>query len=141
MVRLASNTAALVTTIIPVSGTSGKCGNRLLMKTLFVTVVNHRTRTVITKEGDRLYPSGNRSRYLLIPQDGIRRIVQPRNSHCGENLLGPLLHKRHLQPYLRLPIPDIHTGNNGKHVHHEILSSQQILDIHKLDHLFIYQAE
>ena len=54
--------------IIPVSGTSGKCGNRLLMKTLFVTVVNHRTRTVITKEGDRLYPSsGDRSRYLLIP--------------------------------------------------------------------------
>ena len=42
------------------------------MKTLFVTVVNHRTRTVITKEDDRLYPSsGDRSRYLLIPQDGV----------------------------------------------------------------------
>ena len=63
--------ATLVTTIIPAKGTSQKCDNRLLMKTLFVTVANHRTRTVITKEGDRLYPPGDKSRYLLIPQDGV----------------------------------------------------------------------
>ena len=69
MVRLASYTATVVTTIIPVSGTSVHCDNRLLMKTLFMTVVNHRTRTIITKEGDRLYPaSGDRTRYLLIPR-------------------------------------------------------------------------
>ena len=71
MVRLSSNTAAMVTTIIPVSGTSGRCGNRKLMKTLFVPIVNHRTRTIITKEGDRLYPSNDRSKYLLIPQYGV----------------------------------------------------------------------
>ena len=71
IVRLASNTATVVTTIIPVSGSSKKCKNRLMMKTLYVTVVNHRTRTIITKEGDRLYPSGDRSRYLLIPLDGV----------------------------------------------------------------------
>ena len=71
MVRLASNTATVVTTSIPVSGSSKKCENRLMMKTLYVTVVNHRTRTIITKERDRLYPSGDRSRYLLIPLDGV----------------------------------------------------------------------
>ena len=72
MVRLASNTATVVTTIIPLAGSSTRYSNRLLMKTLYVTVVNHRTRAVIIKEGDRIYPdSGDRSRYLLIPQDGV----------------------------------------------------------------------
>ena len=72
MIRLASNTATMVTTIIPLAGSSNLCNNRLLMKTLYVTLVNHRTRTVIVKEGNRLYPnSGDKSRYLLIPQDGI----------------------------------------------------------------------
>ena len=65
MVRLSSNT------IIPVSGTSGRCGNRKLMKTLFVPIVNQRTRTIVTKVGDRLYPSDDRSKYLLIPQYGV----------------------------------------------------------------------
>ena len=42
------------------------------MKTLYVTLIDHRTRTVITKEGNKLYPNfGDRSRYLLIPEDGI----------------------------------------------------------------------
>ena len=63
MIRLASNTATMVTTIIPLAGSSNLCNNRLLMKTLYVTLVNHRTRTVIVKEGNKLYPnSGDRSR-------------------------------------------------------------------------------
>ena len=42
------------------------------MKTLYVTLVDHRTRTEIVKEGNKLYPNtGDRSRYLLIPQDGV----------------------------------------------------------------------
>ena len=42
------------------------------MKTLYISVVNHRTRTTIVKEGNRIYPaSGDKSRYLLIPQDGV----------------------------------------------------------------------
>ena len=72
MVKLASNTATVVTTIIPINGPSARCDNRLLMKTLYITVVNRRTMTVIVKEGDRLYPaSGDKTRYLLIPQDGV----------------------------------------------------------------------
>ena len=72
MVRLASNTATMVTTIIPLAGSSKLCSNRLLMKTLYVTLVDHRMRTEIVKEGNKLYPNtGDRSRYLLIPQDGV----------------------------------------------------------------------
>merc|ERR1739844_503444 len=72
MIRLASNTANMVTTIIPVAGHSNKCSNKLLMKTLHVTLVNHRTRTTIVRENGKLYPiTGDRSRYLIIPQDGI----------------------------------------------------------------------
>ena len=41
------------------------------MKTLYVPIVDHRTRTTITREGNRLYPSGDRSKYLLISQDGV----------------------------------------------------------------------
>ena len=72
MIRLASNTATMVTSILPLKGHSTQCNNRLLMKTLYVSVVNHRTRTTIVKEGDRIYPaSGDRTSYLLIPQDGV----------------------------------------------------------------------
>ena len=72
MIRLASNTANMVTTLIPVAGHSNKCSNKLLMKTLHVTLVNHRTRTTIVMENGKLYPiTGDRSRYLIIPQDGI----------------------------------------------------------------------
>ena len=72
MVRLVSNTATMVTTIIPRAGHSDKCSNKLLMKTLHVTLVNHRTRTTIIKVNGRFYPdTGDRSKYLLIPQDGI----------------------------------------------------------------------
>lgn len=71
IIRLASNTATLVTTIIPARGISQKCKDRLLMKTLFVTAAIQRTRTQITKEGDKLYALGDRSKYLLIPQDGV----------------------------------------------------------------------
>ena len=72
MIRLASNTATMVTTIIPLAGHSNQCSNRLLMKTLHVTLVNHRTRTTIVRENGKLYPNnGDRSRYLIIPQDGI----------------------------------------------------------------------
>jgi hypothetical protein len=72
MIRLASNTATMVTTIIPLAGHSNKCNNKLLMKTLHVTLVDHRTRTTIVKENGKLYPNtGDRSKYLIIPQDGI----------------------------------------------------------------------
>ena len=72
MIRLATNTATMVTTIVPLAGFSNLCNNRLLMKTLYVTLVNHRTRTTIVKEEGKLYPStGDRSKYLIIPQDGI----------------------------------------------------------------------
>merc|ERR1712237_122171 len=72
MIRLASNTATMVTTIIPLAGTSTECNNKLLMKSLHVTLVNHRTRTTIVKVNGKLYPNtGDRSRYLVIPQDGV----------------------------------------------------------------------
>ena len=72
MIRLASNTATMVTTIIPLAGHSNQCSNKLLMKSLHVTLVNHRTRTTIVKVNGKLYPNtGDRSRYLVIPQDGI----------------------------------------------------------------------
>jgi hypothetical protein len=72
IIRLVSNTATLVTSIIPLAGRSNRCSNKLLMKTLHVTLVDHRTRTTIIKENGKLYPNtGDRTRYLVIPQDGI----------------------------------------------------------------------
>ena len=52
--RLSAELATMTTTIIPVSGTSKKCQDRLILKTIVVPVVDHRSRTVVVSENGRL---------------------------------------------------------------------------------------
>ena len=48
--RLSAEITTMVTTIIPISGSSDKCEDRLIMKTMMVPLVDHRSRTVVTQE-------------------------------------------------------------------------------------------
>ena len=78
------------------------------MKTLYVTLVDHRTLTEIVKEGNRLYPNtGDKSRYLLVPLDGVL-------SKSAELF------------------------NQDKYDNHGVLSHKRILENAKLDNFILY---
>ena len=53
--RLSAELPTMTTTIIHISGTSKKCKDRLILKTILVPVVDHRSRTVVVSENGRLY--------------------------------------------------------------------------------------
>ena len=79
MIRLASNTETVVTTILPLAGHSTRCDNRLLMKTLYVTVnmlgAPHNKRNIqpiLQPTVPDIHPSdlGKHDRLRILPQGG-----------------------------------------------------------------------
>ena len=70
--RLSAELTTMTTTIIPISSSSEKCKDRILLQTILVPPINHRSRTEVISENGRLYPKyGNRSSYILISQDAV----------------------------------------------------------------------
>ena len=68
--RLSADITTMTTIIIPTRGTSEKCEDRLIMKTIFVPVVNHRSRRVVITKGGKLYPKyGDKPNYILLSRN------------------------------------------------------------------------
>ena len=63
---------SMVTTVVPISNSSHKCKDRLLLKRMLVPLVNHKSCTEVTLINGRLYPKyGNMSTYILLSQDAV----------------------------------------------------------------------
>ena len=70
--RVSADITTLTTFIIPTKSSSTRCEDRMILKTMFVPVINHRSRrVVITKEG-RIFPKfGDNSRYILLSRNSL----------------------------------------------------------------------
>ena len=61
-----------MTTLSPITNTSSSCKNQILTKTLMIPIVDHRRRTEIRIENDRMVPKdGEISHYFIIPKDSV----------------------------------------------------------------------
>ena len=70
--RVSADITTMTTFIIPTRASSAMCEDRMILKTLFVPVVNHCSRRVVIKEGDRIYPKfGDKSRYILLSRNSF----------------------------------------------------------------------
>ena len=66
--RLSADLTSMVTTVVPITNSSQKCEDKLLVKTMLVPLVNHRS----CMEDGRLHQKyGNRSTYILLSQDAV----------------------------------------------------------------------
>ena len=70
--RLSADLTSMVTTVVPISNSSYKCEDMLLVKTMLVPLVNHRSRMEVTMvDGKLIQKYGNRSTYILLSQDAV----------------------------------------------------------------------
>ena len=64
--RLAAELTTMVKTVGPLSNTSHKCEDKLLLKRMLVPLVNHRSRMEVTMVNGRLHHNyGNMSTYTV----------------------------------------------------------------------------
>ena len=62
----------MVTTVVPINNSFHICKDRLLMKTMLVPLIDHRSLTEGTMRDGKLFPRyGNGSHYILISRDAV----------------------------------------------------------------------
>ena len=70
--RVSADITTLTTFIIPTKSSSAMCEDRMILKTLFVPVINHRSRRVVIIEGGKIFPKfGDKSRYILLSRNSL----------------------------------------------------------------------
>ena len=70
--RASADVTTVTTFIIPTKSNSAKCEDRMILKTLFVPVINHRSRRVVVTEGGKIFPKfGDKSRYILLSRNSL----------------------------------------------------------------------
>ena len=70
--RVSADITTMTTFIIPTKPSSALCEQRMVLKTLFVPVINHRSRRVVVTEGGKLFPKfGDKSRYILLSRNSL----------------------------------------------------------------------
>ena len=70
--RLSADLTSMVTSVVPISNSSHKCEDKLLLKTMVVPLINHKSRMEVTMVDGRLHQKyGNRSTYILLSQDAV----------------------------------------------------------------------
>ena len=68
--RVSADITTMTTFIIPTKASSAMCEDRMILKTMFVPVINHRSRRIVITEGGKLYPKfGDKSRYILLSRN------------------------------------------------------------------------
>ena len=72
MTRLSADITNMVTTAVSISGSSRKCEDMLLVKTMLTPVLNHRSRMEVSlMDGRIIQKNGNHSTYILLSQDAV----------------------------------------------------------------------
>merc|ERR1712030_111637 len=72
MIRISADITSMVTSAISISGSSRKCEDMLLVKTMLTPILNHRSRLEISLiDGRFTHKYGNHSTYILISQDAV----------------------------------------------------------------------
>ena len=70
--RVSADITTVTTFVIPTKPSSAMCEERMILKTLFVPVINHRSRRVVIMEGGKMFPKfGEKSRYILISRNSL----------------------------------------------------------------------
>ena len=72
MTRLSADITNMVTTAVSISGSSRKCEDMILVKTMLTPVLNHRSRMEVSLVDGRIIQKyGNHSTYILLSQDAV----------------------------------------------------------------------
>ena len=72
MTRLSADITNMVTTAVSISGSSRKCENMILVKTMLTPVLNHRSRMEFSLVDGRIIQKyGNHSTNILLSQDAV----------------------------------------------------------------------
>ena len=75
----------MITTVVPITNSSQKCEDKLLVKSMLVPLVNHRSRMEVTMENGRLIQKyGNKSTYILLSQDAV---LSKKTKMFGQDIL------------------------------------------------------
>ena len=70
--RVSADITTLTTFIIPTHSSSARCEHRMVLKTIFVPVINHRSRRVVVTREGRIFPKfGDNSRYILLSSNSM----------------------------------------------------------------------
>ena len=70
--RLSADLTSMVTEVVPISNSSHKCEDKVLVKTMLVPLINYRSRMEVTMvDGKLIQKYGNRSTYILLSQDAV----------------------------------------------------------------------
>ena len=65
--RVSADITTVTTFVIPKRPSATKCEERMILKTLFVPIINHKSRRVVVMEGGKMFNKfGDRSRYILM---------------------------------------------------------------------------
>ena len=65
--RVSADITTVTTFVIPTVPSATKCERRMILKTLFVPIINHKSRRVVVMEGGKMFNKfGDRSRYILM---------------------------------------------------------------------------
>jgi hypothetical protein len=70
--RVSADITTVTTFVVPTKPSSAMCEERMILKTLFVPIIDHRSRRVVVMEGGKMFPKfGDRSRYILMSSNSF----------------------------------------------------------------------
>ena len=73
--RVSADITTVTTFVVPTRPSSAICEERMILKTLFVPVIDHRSRRVVVMEGGKMFPKfGDKSRYIIMSNNSLLSI-------------------------------------------------------------------